>query len=173
MDFDFKPYLEGKHLCLRPLAKGDFDTLFSVAKDPHIWAQHPIKDRYKKTKFTEYFCDAMDSNSALIAIDSKTHNVIGSSRFHAYSRKKSEVEIGWSFLARPYWGGVYNGEMKNLMLKHAFQYVENVVFIIGIHNLRSQKATKKIGGILSEEENQQGESDNVIYHINRADYFHE
>jgi len=57
------------------------------------------------------------------------------------------VEIGWTFLARAYWGGEYNGELKRLVLNHAFRFVERVVFIIGVTNFRSQKAIEKIGGI--------------------------
>jgi hypothetical protein len=32
-------------------------------------------------------------------------------------------------------------------LKGAFQFVRSVVFIIGLNNLRSQKAVEKIGGV--------------------------
>ena len=39
--------------------------------------------------------------------------------------------------------------MKQLMLAHAFQFVENVVFFIGENNIRSRKATEKIGAIKS------------------------
>lgn len=49
---------------------------------------------------------------------------------------------------RAYWGGEYNGEMKRLMLEHAFRFVKRVVFVIGVENLRSQKAVEKIGGEL-------------------------
>jgi hypothetical protein len=57
------------------------------------------------------------------------------------------IEIGWTFLARRYWGGRYNGEMKRLMLEHAFQTVDEVVFIIGPENHRSRRAVEKIGAI--------------------------
>jgi len=83
----------------------------------------------------------------LIAIDCKDGRVIGSSRFHGYDEPKSEIEIGWTFLARSHWGGVYNGEMKQLMLRHAFRFVGSVVFLVGTGNLRSQKAVEKIGGV--------------------------
>jgi len=79
----------------------------------------------------------------LIAIDTKTQQVIGSSRFHGYDQQNSEVEIGWTFLARSHWGGSYNGEMKQLMLQHAFRSVNFVVFLIGPQNLRSQRAAEK------------------------------
>jgi RimJ/RimL family protein N-acetyltransferase len=39
--------------------------------------------------------------------------------------------------------------LKQLMLAHAFKFVENVVFYVGENNIRSQKATEKIGGIRS------------------------
>ena len=80
-------------------------------------------------------------------IDTKTQRIIGSTRFHGYDPEKSEIEIGWTFLARNYWGGRYNREMKRLMLDHAFKFVGNVVFYVGENNVRSQKATEKIGGI--------------------------
>ncbi len=64
------------------------------------------------------------------------------------TRQKSEIEIGLTFLARSHWGGAYNGEMKQLMMQHAFQFVENVMFVIGPQNFRSRKAVEKIGGVL-------------------------
>jgi N-acetyltransferase len=57
--------------------------------------------------------------------------VIGSSRFHGYNAERSEVEIGWTFLARSHWGRPYNGERKRLMLRHAFRFVRSVVVLIG------------------------------------------
>jgi RimJ/RimL family protein N-acetyltransferase len=83
----------------------------------------------------------------LIAVDSKDGQVIGSSRFHGYDSEKSEIEIGWTFLARSHWGGIYNGEMKQLMLRHAFRFVKSVIFLVGPQNVRSQRALEKIGGI--------------------------
>jgi RimJ/RimL family protein N-acetyltransferase len=59
----------------------------------------------------------------------------------------SEVEIGWTFLARSHWGGEYNGEMKQLMLRHAFRFVKRAAFLIGPQNIRSQKAIERLGGI--------------------------
>lgn len=80
-------------------------------------------------------------------MDAKTQQVIGSSRFHGYDKERSEIEIGWTFLARSHWGGIYNGELKRLMLQHAFRFVNCVVFLVSPQNLRSQRAVEKIGGI--------------------------
>jgi N-acetyltransferase len=147
MPFELQPTLQGELLALRPLRADDFPALYTVAADPLIWEQHPAWDRYKEEVFREFFREAMESGGAFIAIDSKDGRVIGSSRFHGYDEKKSEIEIGWTFLARSHWGGIYNGEMKQLMLRHAFRFVNSVIFLVGLQNLRSQKAMEKIGGV--------------------------
>jgi len=145
--FDLQPVLTGELLQLRPLRPEDFPDLYAVASDPLIWEQHPSKDRYQQEVFREFFRLALESGGALIAIDLKDGRVIGSSRFHGYDKEKSEIEIGWTFLARSHWGGIWNREMKQLMLRHAFQFVNSVVFLVGPKNLRSQRAMEKIGGV--------------------------
>jgi RimJ/RimL family protein N-acetyltransferase len=145
--FDLQPVLQGELLQLRPLRPEDFADLYGVASDPLIWEQHPITDRYKESVFGGFFRESLDSGGALLAIDANSSKVIGSSRFHGLDQDKSEIEIGWSFLARSHWGGTYNREMKQLMLRHAFRFVASVIFVVGPQNLRSQKAMEKIGGI--------------------------
>jgi RimJ/RimL family protein N-acetyltransferase len=87
------------------------------------------------------------SGGALVAIDARTRAVIGMSRFHGYEEERKEIEIGWTFVARSHWGGIYNRETKHLMLSHALQFVRSVVFVVDPHNLRSQRAVEKIGGV--------------------------
>src|ERR1041385_1862508 len=145
MVFELQPRLEGELLELRPLETDDWDELFAVASDSLIWEQHPESDRYTEKVFRTYFQGALESGGAFVIIDRKTQQIIGSTRFYGYDPEKSEIEIGWTFLARKYWGGRYNAEMKTLLLNHAFKFVRNVVFLVGEKNFRSQKAMEKIG----------------------------
>jgi RimJ/RimL family protein N-acetyltransferase len=147
MSFDLQPCLKGDFVELRPLRASDFDALYAVAVDPLIWEQHPNPDRCQKEVFQQFFREAMESGGALLALDAKDGRVIGSSRFHGYDEAKCEIEIGWSFLARSHWGGSYNRDMKHLMLRHAFRFVNSVIFVIGPHNYRSQRAVEKIGAV--------------------------
>ena len=149
MSFDLQPNLKGELIELRPLTPEDRDDLFAIASDPLIWEQHPESDRYKEDVFKVFFKDALESGGAFVVIDRKNKRIIGSTRFHGYEPEKSEIEIGWTFLARKYWGGRHNWEMKQLMLAHAFQFVNNVVFYVGENNMRSRRATEKIGAIKS------------------------
>ena len=143
--FDLQPTLRGELLELRPLRHDDFPALFAVASDPLIWEQHPASDRYREEVFREFFREGLESGGALLAVDRRSGEAVGSSRFHGYDEARGEIEIGWTFLARSHWGGRYNGEMKRLMLDHAFRFVNRVIFLIGVGNLRSQKAVEKIG----------------------------
>src|SRR5438132_1249306 len=147
MPFDLQPTLRGELLELRPLQPEDFGELYAAASDPLIWEQHPSGDRYKEDVFKAFFRGALESGGALVAIDANDGRVIGSSRFHGYNPEKSEIEIGWTFLVRSHWGGVYNREMKQLMLRHAFRFVDRVIFLVGPTNIRSQRAMEKIGGV--------------------------
>jgi RimJ/RimL family protein N-acetyltransferase len=147
MSFDLQPHLKGELIELRPLTPGDWNHLFAVASDPLIWEQHPESDRYKEDVFKVFFREALESGGAFVVIDAKDQQIIGSTRFYGYDPQKSEIEIGWTFLARKYWGGQYNAEMKRLLLGHAFRFVEGVVFLVGEKNFRSQKAMEKIGAI--------------------------
>ena len=168
--FDFQPVLTGKLLELRPLRDEDFDDLFAVAADPLIWEQHPAKDRHQHEHFRIFFREALQSGGTLIAIDRRDGRIIGSSRFQACDGGRSEVEIGWTFLARSHWGGRYNGEMKQLMLRHAFRFVDRALFLVGVHNRRSQRAVEKIGGVRVGSRPDASGHDSIVYQITAATF---
>jgi len=130
MRFDSQPTLVGNLVEARPLRAPDYGALFAVGSDPLLWAQHQEPDRCQPAVFRASFRESLDSGGALLVIDGATRDVIGSSRFHGYDEALSEVEIGWTFLARSHWGGRYNGELKGLMLRHAFRFVRSVIFYV-------------------------------------------
>src|SRR5215212_8527903 len=165
MPFELQPNLRGELVELRPLCEDDFAGLYAVASDPLIWEQHPASDRYKEGVFREFFRGALESGGAFVVSDAETGRPIGSTRFCGYDEGRSEIEIGWTFLARSHWGGVYNGEMKRLMLAHAFEFVESVVFLIGPENMRSRRAVEKIGGVLDGTRPNAVGRDSVVYRI--------
>jgi RimJ/RimL family protein N-acetyltransferase len=105
-----------------------------------------------------------------VALDRETGRVIGSSRFLAYDEEHGEVEIGYTFLARSHWGGRYNGEMKRLMLRHAFRFVRSVVFLVGPQNLRSQRAVEKIGGVRDGSRPNGAGRDSFVYRVNASSF---
>jgi N-acetyltransferase len=144
---DLQPTLTGERVLIRPIQPSDWYEMFRVASDPLIWELHPARDRYTEPAFRQYFDGAIASGSAFTFIDRATGRIIGSSRYNAFDPAADEVEIGWTFLARDFWGGSYNAEIKRLMLDYAFTFAGVVIFWVGEHNYRSQRAMEKIGGV--------------------------
>lgn len=169
-DADLQPSLIGEHVIVRPVEASDWEGMFAAASDPEIWVLHPESNRYEEAVFRRYFEGALDSGSAFTFVDKASGDIIGSSRYYGHDEEASEIEIGWTFLARDYWGGLYNAEIKRLMLEHAFTFVDTVVFWIGQTNIRSQRATEKIGGVRRNGifyRDVAGDDPHVVYEIRR------
>ena len=181
---DRQPVLEGERLVLRPLTEADWPALYAVAADRELWAVHPSHDRWQEPVCRAFFDDALAKGGALAIVDKHARSgvegasgaVIGSSRFQFCDREEQQgaLEIGWSFIAREYWGRGYNAEFKRLMLEHAFRSVDRVVFRVGSENVISRKAMANIGGRLtgaSYFEPRAGRPvEHVIFEITRESY---
>lgn len=145
VDFDAQPELASGLLALRPLRATDFDDLFAAAGHPEVWAGHPVKDRYRRDVFETYFDFLLGTGSTLVVIDRASGKIIGCSRYYEAPDQPDSISIGFTFLNHAYWGGGVNFELKRLMLDHAFKTFPEVWFHIGPDNIRSQKATAKLG----------------------------
>lgn len=172
---DRQPVLHGDRLLLRPLRPGDWDALYAVASDPEIWARHPSHDRWQEPVFRQFFDEALVGGGAFAIIDRATGAVIGSTRFgEPEAEGPGEIEIGWSFLARSFWGKGYNAEFKRLMLAHALAHYERVIFQVGADNVISRKAMENIGGVLTDRTRSFERSgvmvEHVIYEITREGF---
>jgi RimJ/RimL family protein N-acetyltransferase len=144
--FNLQPeILENAQVIMIPLKESDFEMLYEVASDPEIWEQHPAKNRCQKEVFQLFFDGALESKSSFLVYDSATEELIGNTRYYDFDSENSKIAIGFTFLAKKYWGGNHNKAMKQLLIDYAFQHVDTIVFHIGDTNIRSQKAVSKIG----------------------------
>lgn len=174
MKFTLQPTLEDELVLLTPLKENDFDALFGVASDPLLWELHPAKQRSTPEGFAEFFKECLASGRSLLIKDKKTGEVIGHSRYNTPEGKPNAVEIGWTYLARRYWGGEYNRAVKYLMLDHAFRWCDEVLFYVDKDNFRSQKAVEKIGGIKIERPESESipvkDPRNIIFRIRKHEW---
>ena len=171
---NLQPQLIGNLLRTRPLLVEDFENLYEAASDPLIWEQHPDPLRYRRDIFQNYFASGIKSKGCLIVEDKDTGEVVGSSRYYDFSTARKEVSIGYTFLARRYWGGAYNRELKHLMITHAFTFADTVLFDVGSENLRSRGALEKIRAkLLSQKEKKTSDGRKVtalVYGIYKAEF---
>jgi len=152
--FDFNPFLADNRVVIRPLCSGDFDALYGISSDPLLWEQHPAKERSTYEGFKKWFEEAMATEKALFIEDRKTGQAVGTSRYREIPEDPRAIEIGWTFIAREFWGRGYNGAIKKLMIDHAFTRYDKIFFFVDKQNYRSQKAVEKLGGkIFSPPEN--------------------
>lgn len=172
--FSLQPTLQNELIIATPLLPEDFDRLYAAASDPLIWEQHPNNNRWQLEAFTNYFTGGIESGGAFLVRDAQTGEVIGSSRFSDWLPESSTVSVGYTFFIRRCWGGGYNYALKNLMLEYIFQFVENVTFYIGAHNLRSQISIERFGAIKIGEQEMAyfGESSklNFVYLVTKASW---
>ncbi|MHC8320864.1 GNAT family N-acetyltransferase [Pseudomonas sp. GB2N2] len=145
--FDCQPVLHGNTLTLRPQTEDDLDPMFEAAGDSAIWALHPASDRYKREVFEPYFASLLETKKALVVIDNQTGKIVGGSSYYTPPDQPDSIAIGFTFLVREKWGGATNRELKQLMVEHAFSAYPIVYFHIAATNLRSQKATLKLGAV--------------------------
>jgi RimJ/RimL family protein N-acetyltransferase len=171
---NLQPSLQNDLIRIEPLKAIDFETLYAVASDPLIWEQHPNPDRYKREVFETFFTGAMESGGAFLVYNNTNNEVIGSSRYYDDFPDQQSIAIGYTFICRACWGSNYNRALKTLMLDHAFRFVDNVIFHIGINNVRSQKAIEKLGAqkMAIQEMRYYGEKivPNFVYRINKEEW---
>jgi RimJ/RimL family protein N-acetyltransferase len=175
MSFNLQPIgLKNNLIELIPLKENDFNALFEVASDPLLWEQHPNKLRYKKEVFQNFFEGAIQSKGSFLIKDIVSNEVIGSSRFYDFNKKEDYILIGYTFIARKYWGKGYNLALKTVMIDYVFKFVSKIYFHIGAFNFRSQKAIEKLGAIKIDEFEVEyyGEDSklNFIYLIEKSNY---
>jgi RimJ/RimL family protein N-acetyltransferase len=174
VSFELQPHLSNQLIRIEPLREADFEALFAVASDPLIWEQHPNRDRYQREVFLTFFRGALESQGAFCVFDHTNGALIGSSRYYDYAPEQHSICVGYTFIARSRWAHGFNRALKQLMLDHAFRFVDRVLFHVGATNWRSRKAMEKLGGILIGEEavTYYGEVSrpNVVFKIDKADW---
>ena len=113
----------------------------------------------------------MRCGGGLVVVDNETGAVIGSSRYYDWNPADESVVIGYTYLARAYWGGAVNGEVKRLMIAHAFRFGRTVWFHVSPGNVRSQRALERIGARFDRREMVPVAgvpSERMIYRVDRA-----
>ncbi|WP_348675062.1 GNAT family N-acetyltransferase [uncultured Abyssibacter sp.] len=149
MQPNLQPMLRGAGVFLRPLTEQDFDACHAAACDPEIWAQHPDRERHRADVFRQhFFSSAVTSQSAFVIVESSSGRIIGSTRFYDWDPAGRSIAIGYTFFERAHWGLRTNGEVKRLMLEHAFSFSDAVWFHVAEKNLRSRRAVEKLGARL-------------------------
>jgi RimJ/RimL family protein N-acetyltransferase len=143
--------LEGRHVRLEPLSQGHMKDLAQVALDPDLWrwTLHRIASQEDLERSIEDALKQQQAGTALpfATIDRAAGRAIGGTRFGNIDPKNRRVEIGWTWLGRPFHRTAINTEAKLLMLEHAFDRLDciRVEFRVNVLNVRSRSAVMRLG----------------------------
>ena len=117
--------LAGEHVQLEPMLEAHHAALAEVGLDEDLWKWIPVPVRTAEEM--KAYVDAALAEQARGAslpftiVERATGNVIGSTRYANIERIHRRVEIGWTWVARPWQRTAVNTECKYMLLKHAFE----------------------------------------------------
>lgn len=144
--------LEGRHARLVPLTAEHVPALWRAGSDPELWrwTVSQLRDEDDMRRYVEDALGAQAQGTALpfATTDAATSEVAGSTRFANADLDNRRVEIGWTWIARPWQRTAVNTEAKYLMLRHAFETLGcmRVELKTDALNERSRRAIQRIGG---------------------------
>jgi len=117
--------LAGTQVRLEPLSLDHLDGVCAIGLDPEIWrwAPVPITTREEMRNYVETALRWQIEGTALpfATVLNETNQVVGSTRFANIDRENKHLEIGWTWIGKPWQRTAVNTEAKYLMLRHAFE----------------------------------------------------
>ncbi|MDX1530702.1 MAG: GNAT family protein [Rhodothermales bacterium] len=145
--------LEGEHVRLEPLGLGHVDALAAVGLDAELWRWTPAAVR-TRDEMAAYVRAALDGQARgemlpFVTVERARGTVVGSTRFGSVALEHRRVEVGWTWVARPWQRTAINTEAKLLMLRHAFGPLGcgRVEFKTDALNARSRRAILRLGAV--------------------------
>lgn len=136
---------------LEPLTLGHLDGLCAVGLDSDLWRWDSIQKRSRQDMET-YVQKALDEQKHGVSLPFATvflvtGQVIGSTRYLNIDLANRRVEIGATWIAKPWQRTAVNSEAKYLMLRHAFEVLEcfRVELKTDALNERSRRAILRLG----------------------------
>lgn len=145
------PVLEGQHVRLEPLDVRHLDGLCAVGLDPELWHWEVIRKRSRED-MQVYVRKALDERQRGVSLPFatvflETGQVIGSTRYLNMDPANRRVEIGATWIGRPWQRTAVNTEAKYLMLRHAFEVLRcfRVELKTDVLNERSRRAILRLG----------------------------
>jgi RimJ/RimL family protein N-acetyltransferase len=143
--------LEGAHVRLEPLSEAHHDGLCAVGFDPELWKWIPIQvlDRDQMMQFirTELSDQEKGTSLPFATVDRASGQIVGATRFMNIDVPHKRVEIGSTWIARPWQRTAINTEAKYLMMRYAFETLgcNRVELKTDSLNSKSRNAILRIG----------------------------
>jgi len=143
--------LQGRHVRLEPLTPEHAAGLAEVGLDEDLWRwiPTPVCTPEEMSAYVQTVLRDQAAGTALpfALIEKSSGRTVGSTRYANIERVHHRLEIGWTWVARPWQRTAINTEAKYLLLRHAFETLKcmRVELKTDSLNERSRAAILRIG----------------------------
>jgi len=143
--------LQGRHVRLEPLTLEHAAGLAEVGLDDDLWKwiPTPVCTPEEMSAYVQTALQEQATGSALpfALIEKSSGRAVGSTRYANIERVHHRLEIGWTWVARPWQRTAINTEAKYLLLRHAFETLKCMRVELKTDSLndRSRAAILRIG----------------------------
>ena len=139
--------LTGEHVVLEPAADRHVRDLLAAGQDDLVWLWLP----WRRPE-TEADVAAMLASERAVAfpfaqVDATSGRAVGVTTYRDVDERHRTLEVGGTWIGRPWWRTAINTEAKLLFLGHAFEtlHANRVALKTDIRNERSQAAIARLG----------------------------
>ena len=139
--------LAGAHVRLEPVGDEHLDDLLEAAQDDEVWAWLKWHRPGTREEMAAIVADAGDAALRMAQVDVASGRAVGFTNYMDVSDAHRTLEVGGTWIGRPWWRTAVNTEAKLLMLGHAFEDLgaNRVALKTDINNVRSQDAIARLG----------------------------
>jgi N-acetyltransferase len=143
--------LVGKYIILRPPSIEDIDGLSKAARDGEIW-NNSFTQFPNATEMSTYIQEMLDLSSKgiilpFVTVDKASNTIVGTTRYLNIDYENHRLEIGHTWIAKPWRKTFVNTEAKFLMLQYAFEKLGCIAVEIrtDVLNTVSRQAIQRLG----------------------------
>jgi len=141
--------LTGEHVILEPAADRHLPDLLAAAADPDVWTWMP----WRRPTDADELAALLEGERAIAypfaQLDATSGRAVGITTYRDVDERNRTLEVGGTWIGRPWWRTAINTEAKLLFLGHAFETLgaNRVAIKTDIRNERSQAAIERLGAV--------------------------
>ena len=141
--------LTGEHVILEPAADRHLPDLLAASADPDIWTWLPWRRPHTEAEMAALLDGERQIALPYAQLEAATGRAVGITTYRDVDERHRTLEIGGTWLGRPWWRTAINTEAKLLFLGHAFDALgaNRVAIKTDIRNERSQAAIERLGAV--------------------------